>query len=93
MFLGFEYEHARTLGEHKAVAVGVKRAAGLGRLCVAGAQGLHGGKGCHADRADGRLCAAHNHRINLAAPEAVQRVAHGVAGAGAGRGVGAGRAL
>ena len=54
------------LGQDEAVAVAVERAAGAGRVVVAGREGPHRGEPAEAHVGDRRLAAAGDHHVGLA---------------------------
>ena len=92
-----EHEHGGALGDDEAVTAAVEGPAGAGRVVVARRERAHGREATDEALDDGRLGAAGQHHLGVAAEDRLGRLADGVAGRGAGadRGVvraqGAGR--
>src|SRR2546422_486289 len=85
VFERFENQDAGALADDEAVAIRVERAAGARRLVIARGQCFHGGKAADAHGCDGRLSAAGNHHVGVAALNDFEGVADGVRGSRAGR--------
>ena len=87
-FQFFENHDAGALADNKAVAIAFKGTRGMLRIIVARRQRAHRGKPRHAHRRDGRLSAAANHDVGIAALNDLEAVADGVRArrAGSGRG-------
>ena len=88
-----EHQAAGALADHEAVAAGVERPRGVRGIVVARAESAGGGEAGHADRADGRLAAAGEHHVGVAAADDAGGVADGVRAGGAGGAGGAQRTL
>ena len=65
--MALQYENPRALPDDEAVSLGVEGAAGLLWLVVAPGKGPHIPESGHGDGADGRLAAARQHHVHLAA--------------------------
>src|ERR1044071_9941837 len=80
-----EDEHAGPLADDEAVAILVEGTAGARRLVVARGQRPQLAEAADAHRTDGRLAAAGNHRVGVAALDDLVGVADGVRRGRAGR--------
>ena len=85
-FQFFNHQNARSFGQHKAVPLGIKRAAGAGRVVVARGEGLHILKTGEGHFGDGRFGATGNDHVGIAVLDGAEGVADGVVRAGTGRG-------
>ena len=81
---GLEDQDAGPFGQDEAVAVAVERAAGAGRVVVAGRQGPHRGEPAQAHVGDRRLAAAGDHDVGLARLDELEGVADRVGRRGTG---------
>ena len=80
----FQHQHTAALAHHKAAAPCVEGQAGRIRVRSSG-EGLHAGKAADAQRADAALGTAADHDRLVAVADAVERIAHSVGAACAGR--------
>ncbi len=80
VFERLQDENSRALANHEAVAVGVKRAAGVFRVIVAGRKRFHRGESAHAHRGDGRFGAAANHDLRVPVLDHAKGIPHRVRG-------------
>ena len=78
LFELLEHENAGALADDEPVAILVERAAGASGVVIARRERPQRGKPAHAHRRDGRLRAAGNHRVGVAAPDDLEGVADGV---------------
>ncbi len=85
MFQLLQDEDAGPFADHKAVAVFVKRAAGMFRVGVAGGKRSHGSKASHTHGRDGGLGAAGDDHVRIVPLDGAKSVAHGMRTGGASR--------
>src|SRR6266704_1684766 len=82
MIEGFDNQNACALTDDKAVAFGVKWAAGACGLLVARGKRLHGRESADTHRRDRRLGAAADHHLRIAPLDDAKGIAYGVCGCG-----------
>ena len=79
-------QDSRAFTDDKAVALGVKGAAGAHGLLVARGEGARGGESAHAERRNGGLGAAADHGVRVVVLDDAEGVSDGMRRGGAGRG-------
>ncbi len=88
-----EDQDAGAFTAHKAVAILVEGAAGVGGVVVTGGESLHGGESADRKWSNGSFGAARDHGVGIAALDDAEGVANAVRRAGAGGGGGLVRSL
>ncbi len=83
MLQRFQNQHAASFAHHKAVALGVKRAAGVFRVVVAGGHRPRGAERANPHGHNRRLRTARNHHIRIAVNNRPHRLTHRVRPGGA----------
>ena len=84
----FEYQQARAIGKHKAIAVLIERSAGPMRLIITGRKRPHVGESAHPDPGNRRFGSARDHQVAKTRSHMLKCIAHRVGRAGARRGDG-----
>lgn len=93
MFQLFKHQRTGTVRQHEAVTAFVPRAAGTGRLIVAGRQRTRGTEAAHAQAASGHFGATSDHHVSFTVGDIARGHADAMGAGGAGGGDGVVRPL